>query len=61
MRALQLLIIFLLISISSAFSLDVSPTNPNPGDTITLIGMASPNEEVSLRSSFSMNLPVAAG
>jgi len=59
MRALQLLIIFSLLSICSAF--EVSPTNPNPGNKITLTGTASPNEAVSLRSTFSMNLPVAAG
>jgi hypothetical protein len=59
MQALKLLIIFSLISISSGF--EVSPANPNPGDEITLTGTASPNEEVSLSSSFNMNLPVAAG
>ena len=54
-----ILIIFMLSSICSAF--DLSPANPSPGDKITLTGTASPSEEVSLRSSFTMNLPVAAG
>lgn len=56
---MKLLGIFLIISISSAF--EVSPANPNPGDTITLEGEAPPEEEVSLGSSFSINLPVSAG
>ena len=54
-----ILIIFILSSICSAF--DLSPANPSPGDKITLTGTAPPSEEVSLRSSFTMNLPVAAG
>lgn len=59
MRALWVLTVFSLLSLSSAF--EVSPSNPNPGDTIILTGSSSPNETVSLRSSFSMNLPVSAG
>jgi hypothetical protein len=54
-----ILIIFILSSICSAF--DLSPANPSPGDKITLTGTAPPSKEVSLRSSFTMNLPVAAG
>jgi len=54
-----ILIIFILSQICSAF--DLSPANPSPGEKITLTGTASPSEEVSLRSSFTMNLPVAAG
>ena len=45
----------------SAFSLEVWPSNPNPGDMINITGSASPHQTVSLRSSFSMNLPVAGG
>ena len=59
MRALWVLTVFSLLSLSSAF--EVMPGNPNPGDMITLTGSSSPNETVSLRSSFSMNLPVSAG
>ena len=59
MKGVPILIIFTLLSICSAF--DLSPAHPSPGDKITLTGTASPSEEVSLRSSFTMNLPVAAG
>lgn len=59
MKGVLILIIFTLLSICSAF--DLSPAHPSPGDKITLTGTASPSEEVSLRSSFTMNLPVAAG
>ena len=59
MIAPAILIIFVLSSICAAF--DLSPANPSPGDKITLTGTASPSEELSLRSSFTMNLPVAAG
>lgn len=59
MRLLLLLVIFWIMASGSAF--EVSPANPNPGDTITLEGIASPGQEVSLGSSFSLNLPVSAG
>lgn len=47
------------ISLCSGF--DLTPANPNPGDSITLRGLASPGEQVSFRSSFSMKLPVSGG
>jgi len=50
-----------LLTISPTVSLDVQPANPNPGDEITITGSASPNDAVSLRSSFGMNLPVSSG
>lgn len=53
------LFLILIIPISSAF--DVSPSNPKPGDKITLTGTASPGEIVNLRSSFQMDLPVTGG
>ena len=53
------LALLLLISIGSGF--EISSSNPNPGDRVMLNGIASPGEQVSLRSSFTMNLPVAAG
>jgi len=59
MLGVAILIIFTLLSSCCAF--DLSPANPSPGDKITLTGTASPSEEVSLRSSFTINLPVAAG
>ncbi len=52
------LLVLVLISLASAF--EVSPTNPSPGDEIIISGVADPNEDVSLRSSFQMDLPVAA-
>ena len=51
--------LLLLISIGSGF--EISSSNPNPGDRVMLNGIASPGEQVSLRSSFTMDLPVAEG
>lgn len=51
----------LLILISVCSALDISPPNPNPGDTVTITGQAQPNQEVSLRSSFHMDLPIIGG
>jgi hypothetical protein len=48
-----------LISIASAF--EVSPANPSPGEDIIIDGTSAPNEEVRLRSSFQMDLPVSGG
>ncbi len=59
MRILLLFSIFILILPCSSF--DLSPPNPNPGDKITLTGKASPGEQLTFRTSFSMNLPVNAG
>jgi hypothetical protein len=59
MRLPSILIIFLLITSAAAFQ--VSPANPNPGDTLTITGTSSPSQEVTLRSSFSMDLPVSSG
>jgi hypothetical protein len=53
------LVIFAMASLSSAF--DLSPSQANPGDKITLTGTASPGELLSFSSSFSMNLPVTGG
>ncbi len=58
-RLFSLLVILALVSLSSAF--DVSPSEAYPGDKITLTGKASPGEDLSFRSSFSMNLPVTDG
>lgn len=52
-------LVLVLISLASAF--EVSPANPKAGDEIIISGMAAPNEDVSLRSSFQMDLPVTAG
>jgi len=58
-KIFMVLALLLLISFGSGF--EVSPSNPNSGDRVILNGIASPGEQVPLRSSFSMNLPVAAG
>jgi len=50
------LIVFLLVSLCSAF--EISPLKPNPSDKITLTGTASPGEQVDFRSSFQIELPV---
>jgi hypothetical protein len=60
-RIFKILILLPLFLLSLGCGFEISPTNPNPGDRITLNGLASPGEQVSLRSSFSMDLPVAAG
>lgn len=59
MKLASALAALFLISLCSAF--DLSPMNPTPGDRITLKGSASPGEQVSFRSSFSMDLPVSGG
>lgn len=59
MRLSLVLAAVIFISLCSGF--DLSPINPNPGDSINLTGVASPGEQVSFRSSFSMKLPVSGG
>lgn len=54
-----LVLVLILISLASAF--EVTPANPNSGDEIIISGVAAPNEEVPLRSSFQMDLPVTDG
>ncbi len=53
------LILGVLASPCLAFVL--TPTDPQPGQQVTLTGTAGPGEEVSFKSSFSMNLPVNGG
>jgi hypothetical protein len=53
------LLVLALIPLASAF--EVSPANPSPGEDIVIDGTSAPNEEVRLRSSFQMDLPVAEG
>lgn len=51
------------VSLASAevTELNVTPEVAEPGDTITISGMASPNEEVWVSSSFQLALPVSEG
>lgn len=53
--------VFILTSIftSVGFAFELSPTNPAPGQEVTLNGMAKPGEELTFQSSFTMNLSVA--
>ncbi|MFB3764161.1 MAG: hypothetical protein ACE14P_02820 [Methanotrichaceae archaeon] len=61
MRAetLAFLILAFLASTCSAF--DISPSNPQIGDKITITGTAVPGEQLNFRSGFSMDLPVSNG
>ena len=54
-----LLAFFIFISICSAF--DLEPAHPNPGERVTLTGIASPHEQIPFSSSISLNLPVTGG
>jgi hypothetical protein len=56
MKIKMLVVLFLISSLSFAF--DISPMQPNPGDKITLKGTASPGEEIDLRTSMQIELPV---
>jgi hypothetical protein len=58
-EVLAFLILAFLISVCSAF--DLSPSNPEVGDKITITGTSAPGEQLNFRSSFSMDLPVSNG
>jgi hypothetical protein len=59
MKPIVWILVLALISLASAF--EVSPANPSPGEEIVIDGTSAPNEEVRLRSSFQMDLPVSGG
>ena len=61
MRIFSLLFLLLFALVSPMTAFEVSPINPNPGDPVTIRGVASPGEEVRLRSSFEMDIPVVNG
>jgi hypothetical protein len=54
-----LFMIMVFASMGAAF--DVSPMSPEPGEDVTITGVTSPGEDVRLRSSFEMELPVEDG
>ena len=46
---------------ASVTELNVNPSDVLPGETLSISGKATPNEEVSLKSSFVISLPVSEG
>jgi hypothetical protein len=50
-----------MLLVLSCSALEVNPDNPSPGDKIVISGQASPGEQLNLRSSFQMDLPVSGG
>jgi hypothetical protein len=46
---------------ASVTELNVNPSNVVQGDTLSISGKATPNEEISLKSSFVISLPVSGG
>jgi|GEM_PF-5616562 len=58
-------IILVIIGMSSAalaeVTYSISPENPSPGDTVTITGKASPNEEISAKVSFNKVQTVSDG
>jgi len=61
MRAEGLLFFSLLFLLSTCSAFDISPSNPHPGDKITITGTATPGAEVNFKCSFAMDLPVSNG
>ncbi len=61
MRIKAIILVFILIFVSNCSAFDLSSMNPQPGDNVVLTGTASPGEQVNLRSSFAMDLPVTNG
>lgn len=46
---------------STACAFDVSSSNPDPGERVTLTGTANPGQKVDFQTSFQMDLPVNSG
>ncbi len=61
MRAEALLFFSLVFLLSTCSAFDISPSNPHPGDKITITGTATPGELVNFKCSFAMDLPVSNG
>ncbi len=55
------LLITTAVSCASAAEFSISPEKPSPGDTVTLTGKASPNEDIPVSISFSMDSDVSDG
>ena len=60
-----LILIFALLFSTTAnaaiLELEIAPKNPEPGDEITISGIASPNQEITIASSFKDIIQVSAG
>ena len=54
-------IVSVTIAGASVTELNVKPSNVLPGETLSISGKATPNEEVWLKSSFVISLPVSEG
>ena len=61
MRSEALLFFSLLLLLSTCSAFDISPSNPQPGDKITITGTSTPGAQINFVSSFSMDLPVSNG
>lgn len=55
------IIALLLMLVAPVAAFDVSPQNPTPGEDVIITGTASPGEDVRIRSSFDMDIPVEDG
>ena len=59
-----ILILSLLFSTTASaaiLELEIAPKNPEPGDEITISGVASPNQKITIASSFKDTIQVSAG
>lgn len=58
---LILALLFSTLASASILELETIPKNPEPGDEITISGVASPNQEITITSSFKDTIQVSAG
>jgi len=61
LRAISSFFIVLILFASHGLAFDITPTNPMPGQEITISGAAKPGEALTFESSFVMNLPISGG
>lgn len=58
---LILVLLFSTTANAAILELEIAPKNPEPGDEITISGVASPNQEITMTSSFKDTIQVSAG
>ncbi len=58
---LILVLLFSTLASAAILELETIPKNPEPGDEITISGVASPNQEITITSSFKDTIQVSAG